>query len=48
MRGREGLVVGVLSNLYGPHVVVVIYDGAIGIYCLKPKNRKEEFFKISV
>ena len=48
MCGREGLVVGVLSNLYGPHVVIVIYDGAIGIYCLKPKNRKEEFFKISV
>ena len=41
MRGRERSVVGVLSNLYGPHVVANIYDGAIGIYCLKPKNWKE-------
>ena len=48
MRGREGSVASGLSNPYGPHVVANIYDGAIGIHCLKPKNWYEGLFKISV
>ena len=48
MRGREGSVASGLSNPYGPHIVANIYDGAIGIHCLKPKNWYEGLFKISV
>ena len=48
MRGREGSIASGLSNPYGSHVVANIYDGAIGIHCLKPKNWYDELFKISV
>ena len=36
-----------LSNPHGPHRFAIIYELAIGIHCLKPKNLYKELFEIS-